>query len=107
MDLQRRVIQGASIAQGEYLLFLNNDTEVRAGWLDPLVNILDKDPRVGAVGNKLLSPDETIQHAGVIIVDDKKIVRSFASKLAYYRQPASTSGKSALFVTRAVTAACL
>ncbi len=99
--------QGASIAQGEYLLFLNNDTEVRAGWLDPLVNILDKDPRVGAVGNKLLFPDETIQHAGVIIVDDKRLSDPLLAKLAYYRQPASLPQANQPFCYQAVTAACL
>ena len=45
-------------------LFLNNDTEVRAGWLDPLRAALD-DRDVGAVAGRLEFPDGRLQHAGV------------------------------------------
>lgn len=58
--------QGARLAKGEILLFLNNDTIPHPGWLDGLLVALDTEPKVGAVGNKLLFPDGTIQHAGVI-----------------------------------------
>ena len=56
---------GARYATGEYLLLLNNDTEVTTpGWLEEMV-MYAQQKRVGCVGAKLLYPDDTIQHAGV------------------------------------------
>jgi GT2 family glycosyltransferase len=58
---------GAASAEYPALLFLNNDTEARHnGWLSTMLGILDI-KGVGAVGAKLLYPDERIQHAGVVI----------------------------------------
>lgn len=58
---------GRSFAKGKYLLLLNNDTEViTPEWLDELVMYAQR-PDVGAVGAKLLYPDKTIQHAGVVL----------------------------------------
>jgi GT2 family glycosyltransferase len=57
----------ASVAVGEFLLFLNNDIEViSADWIERL---LDHGQRseIGVVGAKLYYPDNTIQHAGVIV----------------------------------------
>ena len=52
---------------GKYLLFLNNDTEViTPEWLEEMVMFVQRDD-VGAVGAKLLYPNGTIQHAGVVI----------------------------------------
>lgn len=58
---------GVRYANGEYLLFLNNDIEViRENWLsEMLANVQRKE--VGIVGAKLLYPDNMVQHAGVII----------------------------------------
>ena len=54
-------------AKGEVLLLLNNDTEViNDDWLRELVSHALR-PEVGAVGAKLLFPDDTVQHAGIII----------------------------------------
>ena len=56
---------GEKFATGEYLLLLNNDTEViTPNWLEEMV-MYAQQKRVGCVGAKLLYPDETIQHAGV------------------------------------------
>lgn len=58
--------QGARVARGKYLVFLNNDTVPQPGWLSALVSEVDVHPEVGIVGSKLLYPDGTIQHAGVV-----------------------------------------
>lgn len=57
----------AKKASGSYLLFLNNDTKVINGsWLTNMVS-LGQFENIGCVGAKLIYPDETIQHAGVIM----------------------------------------
>lgn len=60
---------GAAEALGEFIFFLNNDTEVRTGWLLPLLEAME-DPTVGAVGSRLLNPDGSLQEAGSIVFDD-------------------------------------
>ena len=58
---------GAKMASGDHLLFLNNDTEViTENWLEEML-MYSQRPDVGAVGAKLYYPDDTIQHAGVIV----------------------------------------
>lgn len=58
---------GARHARGEVFVFLNNDTEaLTPAWLEELVSWAER-PEVGVVGAKLLRPDGTIQHAGIII----------------------------------------
>src|SRR5437660_5650926 len=59
--------QGASVARGKYLVFLNNDTVVLPGWLDALVETAERDPRAGAVGSLFLYPDGRVQEAGAIL----------------------------------------
>ena len=54
-------------AKGDYILFLNNDTEIISeNWLDSLLKQAQR-KEVGAVGCKLLYPNETIQHAGLVL----------------------------------------
>ena len=57
--------QGAQVAKGEYLVFLNNDTIPQPGWLSALVDEVKAHSDVAVVGSKLLYGDGTIQHAGV------------------------------------------
>jgi GT2 family glycosyltransferase len=58
----------AKSATGDYLLFLNNDIEViTPGWLTEMVSHAQR-PGVGAVGAKLWYPNDTIQHAGLVLV---------------------------------------
>jgi GT2 family glycosyltransferase/SAM-dependent methyltransferase/tetratricopeptide (TPR) repeat protein len=57
--------QGAKLAQGRYLVFLNNDTIPLEGWLTALVHEVEASPDVAVVGSKLLYADGSIQHGGV------------------------------------------
>lgn len=57
----------AEKASGKYLLFLNNDTEViEPNWMTTMVSYAQFD-RIGCVGAKLYYPDDTTQHAGVLV----------------------------------------
>lgn len=61
------VNRGAALARGDALLLLNNDIEVtEPDWLARMVETLAA-PRVGVVGARLLFPDRTVQHMGVIV----------------------------------------
>lgn len=58
---------GVSYAHGDYILLLNNDVEViTRDWIEIMLSSCER-PEVGIVGAKLLYPDNTIQHCGVII----------------------------------------
>ena len=58
---------GVSHAEGEYILLLNNDTEViTVNWIEEMLMYAQRED-VGAVGAKLYYEDKTIQHAGVVI----------------------------------------
>lgn len=62
--------KGAGVAQGEYLVFLNNDTLPQADWLPALLDTFRRFPDAGAVGGKLIYPDGTLQEAGGLIFSD-------------------------------------
>jgi GT2 family glycosyltransferase len=58
---------GAQAAQGEVLLFLNNDVEARrSGWLSALCSQALR-PDVGVAGARLLYPDRRLQHCGLVV----------------------------------------
>lgn len=58
---------GARLAKGDYLLLLNNDTEViTADWMEQMLMYAQRGD-VGAVGAMLYYPDNTVQHAGIIL----------------------------------------
>lgn len=88
-----------------WLLFLNSDTEViETGWLTAMAEHIQR-PEVGAVGARLLFPDDTVQHAGIVLG-----VGGIAQH-AFRGFPAEAPGVCRqLQVTRnysAVTAACM
>lgn len=60
---------GAAVASGRYLFFLNNDAVVTPAWLEPLLERIGQ-PNVGAVGSKLVYPDGRLQEAGGVIFSD-------------------------------------
>ncbi len=59
--------QGARAATGPIVIFLNNDTEVHEGWLEPLLAAV-ADDRVGVAGSRLLYPTGRVQHAGMAVM---------------------------------------
>lgn len=82
---------GAQYAKGDFLLFLNNDTEVTDGWLDELLFAMHDSENPGAVGAKLIYPQipegvtnsgksYTVQHSGIRFKD---VMR----EKAYFIQP--------------------
>jgi O-antigen biosynthesis protein len=62
--------RGAYASRGEFLLFLNNDTEVLPGWFPLLYAVITKSPDIGMVAPKLLFSDGTIQHCGKVWGND-------------------------------------
>jgi O-antigen biosynthesis protein len=92
-------------ARGDILVLLNNDTDViRSDWLREMVSHAVR-PDVGAVGAKLLYPDERVQHAGVVFGPGRAVMHQL--RLAD-RLDAGPAGELALTRTvLAVTGACL
>jgi GT2 family glycosyltransferase len=66
-NFSRLVNRGAAAARGDVLVLLNNDIEIiQRDWLDELVAQVSR-PGIGCVGAKLLYPNDTVQHAGVVL----------------------------------------
>jgi GT2 family glycosyltransferase len=66
-NFARQVNRGMKLARGDHILLLNNDIEIQApGWLKEMVSCLAY-PNAGIVGARLLYPDGSFQHAGVIV----------------------------------------
>lgn len=96
---------GASKAKGDYLLFLNNDvTVITPDWLEEMLGVCQR-PEVGAVGVKLLYPDNTIQHAGCVVgiggIAGHMFVDMPAERTGYLHKASLLQDMSA------VTAACM
>jgi O-antigen biosynthesis protein len=62
--------RGAAAGRGDFLVFLNNDTVVSAGWLEALARTFKDVPDAGYVGAKLVYPDGRLQEAGSVIWRD-------------------------------------
>ena len=62
--------EGAALARGKFLVFLNNDTVPQPGWLDALIGTFTTHPEAGLVGAQLLYPDGRLQEAGGVVFRD-------------------------------------
>ena len=96
--------EAAKAADGEFLLFLNDDVEVDdPDWLDAMLQAASW-PGVGIVGARLLYPNRTVQHAGMFLGDGM-------GRHAFRHSDAADPGYFGLALTRreviAVTGACL
>lgn len=96
---------GVRHANGEYLLFLNNDvTVITPGWIKELLGVCQR-PEVGAAGVKLIYLDNTIQHAGCVIglggIAGHMFVDMPANRTGYLHKASILQDMSA------VTAACM
>lgn len=68
---------GVKNSTGEYIVQLNNDTEVETpDWLEDMLGFASRED-VGAVGAKLFYPDNTIQHAGIVFGVDRVATHLF------------------------------
>lgn len=81
---------GFSVAQGEYLVTLNNDTRTEPGWLKELVAAADADPSIGMVASRIgsYSDPDRLDSIGV------SLCRDGMSRAAYRRRCFSTLGLS-------------
>ncbi len=94
---------GRENCMGEYLILLNNDTEViTPGWIEKMLGNCARS-EVGAVGVKLLYPDDLIQHAGIVIADGAGHLFKNTSRYAHTAYNFSESQRNVL----AATGACL
>ena len=96
---------GVTFAKGEYLLFLNNDTEpIEPKFIEEMLGLCQRDD-VGIVGARLLYQDDTIQHAGVVVgfggIAGHTFIGLHKAENSYFHRAMSTQDYSA------VTAACM
>ena len=63
----------ATIARGEYLVLVNDDTVLEPDWLDNLVKTADDNPGAGAVGSRIRDPQGLLQEAGGIPWSDGSV----------------------------------
>lgn len=96
---------GARESSGDWLLFLNNDTEFSdAGWLGAMAEHVQR-PEVGAVGAKLLFPSGLVQHAGVVLSEVDVAIHNY---LNYPADSWENGGQLQMIRNySAVTAACM
>jgi GT2 family glycosyltransferase len=104
-NFSRLCNEGARRASGDYVLFLNNDTEVLApDWLEQLL-VVARHPQVGAAGATLLYPDRTIQHVGIFPRADGSWVHPYRGRPE--DEPGDRGELGQVRAVPAVTAACL
>ena len=103
----RNCNNAAKQVRGRYILFLNNDTVVHKGWLKSLVDLCERDPKVGVTGSKLVYSDGVLQEAGGILWRDGSAwnfgrgKNPFDSEYCYVKECDYISG-AALMVRKAL-----
>ncbi len=93
--------RGAEVAEGDYLLFLNNDTLIKNNFIKIIIESFTKYKDAAILGAKLLYNDNTIQHAGVLIYPDKHLGHLFKNF------PSNYPDANKIRELQAVTGACL
>ena len=87
------------VCNSEYIVLLNNDIEIITnGWLIELIETLDE--RIGCVGPLLIYPDQTIQHAGIVIPDKEPIY-------IMNHHPKTAIQNHSFYEYQAITGACM
>lgn len=93
---------GAAAARGEFLLFLNNDTQATPGWLDALLRCFAERADCGIAGSRLVYPDGRLQEAGGLVFADGscwttgRFERRDEPEFCYRRETDYVSGASLL-----------
>ena len=91
---------GALVSEAEYLVFLNNDTQVQPGWLDALIDTFRSYSEAGMVGSRLLYPSGRLQEAGGVVFGDGSawnfgnLDDPYKPEYCYLREPDYVSGAS-------------
>jgi GT2 family glycosyltransferase len=94
--------KAAGVARADYLVFLNNDTEVTPLWLRRMLDAALEDPSIGVVGNRQLYPNtRNVNHAGMVFDEQCKPVHLYPNKPADF-PPANISRDF-----QALTGACI
>jgi GT2 family glycosyltransferase len=98
--------QGAALARGTYVLFLNTDAMVHPGWLEPMVQTLATTPWVGAVVPRYLHEDGRLQEAGALLAQDGTVLTygdgDEPDRLRYrFRRVIDFGGAACMLVRRA------
>jgi GT2 family glycosyltransferase len=97
---------GAAEANGEVLVFLNNDTEVTPGALETIAEQA-LEPGVSVAGCRLLFPDGTHQHAGVAFIRGDALEGTAMPQHVFHRQDEELAAARGSYDLDCVTAACM
>lgn len=98
--------QGARAATGAFVVHLNNDTQAFDGWLARMLARFTE-PGVGAVGARLLFPDGTLQHAGVVLAPIRFGPEGFGPYHFMWKAPGDSRAAATPADFEVVTGACL